>query len=557
MCSVQLKKGMDMQKLIKVFLVSLIALLAIACEKRAPVAPGSPAAPDNGGNVIVVNFLSGSENKDLYPILQQFERENGVKFAMTYKGSVDSMMALQKGAEMPYDFVWLASDIWISIGDRQKVVKNAESIMTSPVVDAVKLSKAKELGWVNNPNVKIKDILEAVSASKIRFAMTSATQSNTGASGLFGFYSAMAGSPEVLTQANLNDPNVQEQTQKLLNLVNRSSGSSGFLVDDLVAHPERYDSIVNYEALIVTANQKLVAQGEEPLYAIYPSDGTTVANFPLGFVSHGDPNKEAVFKKLQAFLKSDATQKQILALGRRTQILGLKPDAADKTVFNPSWGIDVTKSFSAIIMPPADVIKAGLELYQTSLRKPSFSIFVLDYSGSMLHNGGAEQLRAAMTLLLEPEEAKRYLLQMSARDTTVIFPYDNQVYGPFVIKGNDPASLRGTLSKITGDLGGGGTSTHQALSTAFDYLMEHRAELPGYLPAVFLMTDGDATDDIQIFKDKVAKLGIGRDIPIYAITFGDQVAKDKINAIIETTSGKVFDGTQDLVGRFREVKGYN
>lgn len=546
-----------MQRFIKVFLACFVMFLAIGCEKKVPDKSGSAPVADNGGSVVSVNFLSGSENKDLYPVLQQFERENGVKFTMTYKGSVDGMMALQKGAEAPYDFVWLASDIWISLGDRQKAVKNAESIMTSPVVFAVKLAKAKELGWVNNPNVKIKDILEAVSANKIRFAMTSATQSNTGASGLFGFYSAMAGSPEVLTQANLNDPKVQEQTQKLLNLVNRSSGSSGFLVEDLIAHPERYDAIVNYEALIITANQKLVAQGEEPLYAVYPSDGTTVANFPLGFVNHSDPNKEAVFKKLQAYLKSDVVQKQILTLGRRTQILGLKPDAADKSVFNPAWGIDVTKSFSAITMPPADVIKTGLELYQTSLRKPSFSIFVLDYSGSMLHNGGAEQLKSAMTLLLEPEEAKRYMLQMSSRDRTVIFPYDNQVYGPFVVNGNDAAQLRGTLAQITGALGGGGTSTHQALATAFDYLTEHRAELPGYLPAVFLMTDGDATDDIAIFRNKVAQLGIGRDIPIYAITFGDQVAKDKINAIIETTSGKVFDGTQDLVGRFREVKGYN
>ncbi|MCX6714302.1 MAG: substrate-binding domain-containing protein [Candidatus Uhrbacteria bacterium] len=548
-----------MQRIFKGFIALCALLSLIGCEKRAPAQAGQ-AAPQASGDAIPatgIRFLSGSENKDLYPILQQFEKENGVKFAMTYKGSVDGMMALQKGADTPYDFVWLASDIWIGLGDRQKVVKNADSIMTSPVVFGVKASKAKELAWVNNPGVKIKDIVEAVSTHKIRFAMTSATQSNTGACATFGFYSALSGSPEVLTQAHLNDKTMQEQISKLLNSVNRGSGSSGFLVDDLVAHPERYDAMVNYEALVISANQKLVAQGEEPLYVIYPADGMTVANFPLGFVSHGDASKDVIFKKLQTYLKSDAVQKQILAQGRRTQILGLKPDAVDKSVFNPAWGIDVSKTISAITMPPSDVIKAGLELYQTSLRKPSFSIFVLDYSGSMLHNGGAEQLKAAMTLLLEPEEAKRYLLQVSPRDVTAIFPYDNKVYGPFVIKGNDPADLRGALAQITGDIGGGGTSTHTALATALDYLVQHRNELPGYLPAVFLMTDGDATDSIAIFKTKVAELGIGRDIPIYAITFGKEVAQDKIDEIIKAMSGKSFDGTQDLVGKFREVKGYN
>lgn len=536
-----------------------VALVLLgACGRKA----GDPeAAPSSGSPPpakVTLQCMVGSENKDLKPILDQFGQDNGVELVIAYKGSVDGMLELQKGPATQFDIVWLASDLWLNLGDRQKVVKNAESMMTSPVVFGVKTAKAKELGWHNNATVKIKDILEAVEAHKLRFAMTSATQSNTGASALFSFYSAMAGSPEVLTAQHLDDPNVQEQTKKLTTGVNRLFGSSGYLADDLVKSPEKYDCMVNYEALVISANKKLVAAGEDPLYAVFPADGVVLANFPMGFVNHGDTAKEQAFKRLQAYLKSEPVQRQILALGRRTQILGLNPDAADKSVFNPQWGTDAARKFGSIAMPSADVIAKGLDLYQTALRKPSFSLFVLDYSGSMNHNGGTEQRNEAMNLLLEPERAKRYMLQFSPRDFTAIFPYDNKLYGPFVVQGNDPVQLRTVLAQITdGSIGGGGTSTHGALAAVFDYLMQNKDKLQGYTPAIFLMTDGDATDDIAVFQEKVQQLGVGRDIPIYAITFGSQVDAAKIATIVNLTSGKVFDGAKDLVSTFREVKGYN
>lgn len=39
--------------------------------------------------------------------------------------------------------------------------------------------------------------------------------------------------------------------------------------------------MINYEALIIQANQKLVAQGREPLYCVYPVDGLAIADSPF------------------------------------------------------------------------------------------------------------------------------------------------------------------------------------------------------------------------------------------------------------------------------------
>ena len=73
--------------------------------------------------------------------------------------------------------------------------------------------------------------------------------------------------------------------------------------------------MVNYECLIIQANQALEAEGREPLYAVYPTDGLTIADSPLAYVDQGDGQKEELFLSLQEYLLSDAVQSQISAQG--------------------------------------------------------------------------------------------------------------------------------------------------------------------------------------------------------------------------------------------------
>lgn len=73
-----------------------------------------------GGETIHV--LSGSENQGLADILEKCAKKTGVTIEMTYKGSVDIMHELEAGAE-GYDAVWPASSLWISLGDKQHLVK--------------------------------------------------------------------------------------------------------------------------------------------------------------------------------------------------------------------------------------------------------------------------------------------------------------------------------------------------------------------------------------------------------------------------------------------------
>src|SRR5215207_5162450 len=361
--------------------------------------------------------------------------------------------------------------------------------MRSPVIFGVKRQVAEELGWVQR-DVTVADILAAAESGQLRFMTTSATQSNSGAMAYLGYLYAFAGQPQVLTSEMLHDPDVQEQTKRILGSVNRSAGASGFLRDLFLKEYDAYDGMVNNESAVITANQELIAKGLDPLYAIYPADGLALADWPLGYVDHGDTAKEEVFAKFEEYLLSDDVQKKILGMGRRTGP-GINPVGADPTIFNPEWGIDVNRVIQPIALPTADVIQEALVLYQTLLRKPSLTIYCLDFSGSM-EGSGEDNLKAAMRILLDPDEASRYFLQPSPGDITVIIPFNADALDQWRADGNDPEALRDLLAKVTALGTGGGTDIYAPVIAGLDAM--EGVNLEDYSPAIILMTDGESND---------------------------------------------------------------
>ena len=311
-----------------------------------------------------LRILSGSENEALSEILGECEKKTGVKIEMTYKGSVDIMQELKSGAPS-YDAVWTASSLWISLGDEKHIVKHDESICTTPVIFGIKQSIAEQLGFTTG-EVSVKDILSAIENEKLKFCMTSATQSNSGASAYIGFLYALLGKTSALTNDDLASPQLREQIKSLLSGVERSSGSSSWLEEMFLAGD--YDAMVNYECLIIDANRQLLNTGREPLYAVYPYDGLSIADSPLGYLDHGDSSKEEAFLKVQEYLLSDEAQTAIEATGRRITLNGVS--GQNSALFNKAWGIDTERILSPITMPAADVLMNALNLWQSSFRKP-------------------------------------------------------------------------------------------------------------------------------------------------------------------------------------------
>lgn len=505
---------------------------------------GSGKAQVLGNGRTTLRIVSGSENAELEPILNEFAEKENIKIEMTYQGSLDIMRLLGE-EEIPYDAVWPASSLWLTMGDTQHRIKHMESVSITPVVFGIRQSLAEELGFVGR-EVSVKDILSAIQSGKFRFCMTSATQSNSGASAYIGFLYALLGNPEMITMEDLQNPDLQTQIQELLSGVDRSSGSSDWLKDMFLEGD--YDAMVNYECLMIQADQELEQQGKEPLYVVYPYDGLSIADSPLGYVDNGDDQKEEAFLKLQEYLLSDEVQNEIQRTGRRSGYTGVSEE--NKDVFCTDWGLQPDRVLSPIRMPAADVLNECLNLYQTDFKKPSLNVYCLDYSGSM-EGEGNRQLVDAMEQLLIQENARQNYLQASENEVNILIPFAGNVIDVYTAVGNG-SEIEELYEKVADQKVGGGTDMYRAAVKGIGMLKEY--DLSQYTPAIILLTDGQSGGDFGEFEEAFEELGT--EVPVFSIMFGD-ADETQLQQMADYTNARIFDGRENLTEAFRSVRGYN
>ncbi|NLL65460.1 MAG: VWA domain-containing protein [Clostridiaceae bacterium] len=530
-------------------LVIAVATLLAACGDRGNITSGdADSVFTTRGVKQVLRIVSGSENKELEPILQKFTDRTKIGIEIDYKGSLDIMREMGE-EEFAYDAVWPASSLWISAGDTNHRIKHQQSISITPIVFGIKQSLAEQLGFVDR-KVAVADILEAIKQDKMSFCMTSATQSNSGASAYIGFLYALLGNPDTLTSEDLADSQLQADIKSLLSGVNRSSGSSDWLKDMFLN--DDYDAMVNYEALMISANRVLEKRGDETLHIIYPYDGLSLADSPLAYYTPDQPDdaKEEAFLELQSYLLSESVQSQIQQTGRRNSYG--KVTESNRNVFRKEWGLDIETPLSSIKMPSRDVLFEALHLYQTQFRKPSFTVYCLDFSGSM-SGDGEQELKYALSQIMLQENAAQLMLQASPDEVNYFLLFNSDVVDERMSSG-EPEDLEQTYELISRIYPRGGTDIYGTAIRALEVMSSY--EIEDYSPAVILMTDGMDTGGSNLgeFRDAYAKFG--RDVPVFSIAFGD-ADWDELEAIAEVSNARVFDGRDHLAEAFRAVKGYN
>jgi Ca-activated chloride channel family protein len=476
------------------------------------------------------------------PLVQEFCQSRRANCTVRFQGSLDIALALKPGNDPEADAVWPAASIWIDMFDTARRVKSVKSIAQMPVILGVRRSEAQELGWIG-AKVTTKDILAAVEGGRLKFLMTSATQSNSGASAYLAMLAAGIGKPDLIESGDLDKPEVLATVRGLLRGVERSSGSSGWLAD-LYRDGERtgahHQAMWNYEAVIKETNDKLIADGKELLYAIYPEDGVSVGDSPLGFVDRGrGKDVENFFADLQAFLLNSDTQARIAATGRRVE-------ADANTTVDPSRPLTVVRP------PEPAVIQKALALYQEALRRPSLTALCLDLSGSM-QGHGEQQLLDAMRFLLTPARTREVLVQWSKQDQILVLPFSDHVLWTAAASGDD-SQQAGLLSRALELHAGGGTDFYTCGAQALA-AMKPALDAGQHLPTIVIMTDGKSQGTMSTFES--AWRADGRRVPVFGVTFGDDADRSQLDNLARLTGGRVFDGTKSLAEAFRAVRGYN
>ncbi len=490
-------------------------------------------------------LISSTENKDIENELKKFAKNEGINLEIDYAGTIDIMQKLNKGEE--YDAVWASNSIWLYMLDSTKVkTSNSKSTSINPVVFGITKQKAEELGFVNK-DIYTKDIVDAIKNGKLKFSMSNPTQTNTGATAYLGLLTTLAGNPEVLRENNLEDENLKNDLTSLFTGLERSSGSEDFLEELFLKG--NYEAVVTYEFSIINMNKKLVAQGKNPLYILYPVDGVSISDSPLAYIKQGNGEKEEFFKKLQSYVLSDEGQKILASNGRRTWYGGVKSDV-DQTIFNKDWGIDTTKYIVPLKYPNTEIIKKALSMYQTELRKPVHTVFCLDYSGSM-SGKGYTQLKEAMDYILDEQKASQDMLQFASKDKITIIPFNGKVID--VWNTDNGVNTKELIEKISTLKPSGSTNIYDTSKTALEELKND--DLNTYNVSVILMTDGMSNvGSYAEFSEYYNRLG--KSIPVYSIMFGDAY-EYQLDEIAQITNAKIFDGKTDLLQAFKEVRGYN
>lgn len=163
---------------------------------------------------------------------------------------------------------------------------------------------------------------------------------------------------------------------------------------------------------------------------------------------------------------------------------------------------------------------------------------------------GIAELTKAMQYILS-DKASNDNIQFSYKDKIDVVPFASKVDSFWST--NDGTKTDSLLEKINSKTPNGSTAIYPASIRALEILKDEDQSI--FNTSVILMTDGQGNvgsfNELRNYYSKINK-----QIPIYSITFGDAL-ESQLNEIAKLTNAKVFNGKENLVDAFKEVRGYN
>lgn len=491
-----------------------------------------------------LTVLAGSEIKDLKPWFEKIEKETDIRLEMSYVGTLDGAEQIINGEKV--DLAWFSHAKYLTLLQAQnKRIHAQEKIMLSPVVLGVKRSKAREWGWENNPDITWKVIAEKAGSGELRYAMTNPASSNSGFTSLVGVAAALSDKGEIFTPQDINLEAMKTffKGQKL------TAGSSGWLADTYINEQDRLDGIINYESVLIQLNKS--GKLKDPLVLIYPKEGIITADYPLMLIN---PDKRETYQKLRDYLRSPEFQTTLMNGTSRRPVLPqirLNSDFSDQLL--------VELPFPSRL----DVINDIIYSYLDEQRMPSYSIFVLDLSGSM----EGERLNALEHALKNLTGLDRSMSGLFARfrerETIVLLTFNHNIIdtqsfniGRGEKREQQMNQIRYTIERFKAN---GKTAIFDALVRACKLAENARKNDPDRYYSIVLMSDGKSNAGMGLnqfmryYRQVEQRSG---QIKTFPIIFGetDQAA---MKQIAEASGGRMFDGNHEsLADVFKKIRGY-
>ncbi len=494
---------------------------------------------------VELKVIAGSELKDIKPMLENIERETGIRLDMHFIGTLDGAEKIVKGTE-PFDLGWFSHAKYLSLLQGQtKLIVAQDKIGLSPVIPAVRESLAKQWGWLDNPDITWGDIAEKVQSGAFEYAMSDPTASNSGFSTVMGVQAAFAGSSDVITAEDVDF----DKLKGFFSGQQLTSGSSGWLAEAYVRDQGRLDGLFNYESVLMQLNQS--GQLKERLVLIYPKEGVVTADYPLILLNE---KQKSAYEKLVAYLTSVDFQTWMMNnTNRRPVNSEVKPGAQFP------GGFLMELAFPNTIETVNEILFAYLDEH----RRPSHSFFVLDVSGSMAGQRLQSLKQAMINLTGGDQSISGQFARFRKREKVTIIAFHNAIASEaqFTIEstGERAESMREIRNYVESFNARGGTAIYDALRLAYEQASAARIEAPDRFYSIVLMSDGDNNggmsylDFDQFYRQHSDDVAGIRTFPVL---FGE--ANDaEMNQLAERTGGRVFDSRKHSLAQvFKKIRGY-
>ncbi|MES2934146.1 MAG: VWA domain-containing protein, partial [Pseudomonadota bacterium] len=450
-----------------------------------------------------------------------------------YTGTLDAVDRLAEKND--FDAVWISHGKYLQLVPSVKgLIKASEKTMYSRVVLGVKPDVAAKLGWKSG-KTGWEDVVKAAKAGKFHFAMTNPTGSNTGFVALAGLAAELSGKGDALEEKDIPADKLKE----LFAGQSMNAGSSGVLAEMFIANPQYVDGIINYESVI----RSMAAKGTA-LDVIIPKEGVITADYPLMLLAAS--GKADFYNKLIAYLRTEATQKQIAATTFRTPLTG---SGSDEVVNELPFPGSLT------------VVDAILKGFLDSYSKPATSFFVLDVSGSMEGERLAKMKEAVQALTKSDASTSARFSTFRAREQIEVTPFSSAAHASRKYElGQDVTKNTQILGQLGQDIGalraGGGTAIFSSIASVYS---EAQAALRkgDRSVSIVLLTDGENTHGMDLNEFKVFVTEHGQPVvPVFAILYGD-AKLNEMEDLASSTGGRMFDARKVKLARvMKEIRTY-
>lgn len=571
---------------------------------QAPPPPPEFVCPTYTAVPMTLNLAYDStEQAWIQDVIKDFESQHvtacdgPISIQATPMDSALSMQEILDGKLQPD--IWIpGSSTWISLLNQQWHTKNSSdlvtvaptstptnsqtnsptnsppSLITSPIVIAMWQSQAEALGWRPTGPIGWGDIANLIlnpkgweaynhpEWGKFKFGSPNSSYSNAGLNALIAMNyagtciesGAATPSPSTcktsgLAVSDVNNSNVKNFVTTIEKSAMSYNASTSILLDQMLSHGLTYlNAVPVEESLVIQANDKTKYPNlPDKLVAIYPAQGTVVADYPFAILQGNwlTASRNAAALKLRDFLLSPPEQAKAVQYGFRPTSGGLGAP------FDDDHGVDPKQARSGLPIPDISVLQA-IEANWPQQRRPFGIMLLMDTSGSMNFpidnmpkiDGAKAGLKAFVSFMQDSDQLGLTTFSNRTDNLASI----NIPLGP---------ERQDVLSNINGIFADGGVKLFDTIAAQFQRLQQ----LPSTSIRAMIVLSNQSDNQSSMGLNQLMGLitppsqqDPGTTIKIFTIAYGNNADIDALTRIAKQTGGQEFNAMpQNLQDVYQQI----